>query len=269
MSATNLSPTNTSSNIAVVLVTRNSERFLADTLVSIDSQSRATDFRIAVDDLSTDQTPKMLAAHGFSIQRATSSATDRATRIAQNFVQGIREAARQGADLVVLGDHDDVWHRNRIEHQVHILEQDPSIAMVASDGFLIDEHGAAIAGTIRGTFPVPEDFNDWSLRKRLSYAAQHSIATGGASALRLAALADWSVPSGWLHDRWWSVAALRADRFVADQEAVIDYRLSPDQEVGLDSALQNESARWFAKKARSLGGTAGKARDLARLMRPQ
>lgn len=258
-----------STKIAAVLVTHNSAPFLEETLASIHNQSRQADFRIAIDDFSTDHTPHILASHGFLLQQATSSATDRSTRIAQNFVQGIREAARQGVDVVVLGDHDDLWHRNRIEHQVQLLEQDPSLAMVASDGFLIDEHGAAVAGTIRGTFPVPQEFNDRPLRKRLGYAAQHSIATGGASALRLAALADWSVPSGWLHDRWWSLAALRADRFLADQATVIDYRLSPGQEVGLDVASQDERARWLVKKARSLGTTAGKARDLSRLMRSQ
>ena len=256
-----------STKIAAVLVTHNSRQFLDETLTSIDNQSRKVDLSIAVDDLSSDQTSSMLTSHGFLVQKATSSASDRTSRIAQNFVQGIREAARQGADVVVLGDHDDLWHRNRVEHQVQLLEQDPSLALVASDGFLIDEHGAAVAGTIRGTFPVPQEFNNWPLRKSLGYAAQHSIATGGASALRLAALADWSVPSGWLHDRWWSLAALRADRFLADQSTVIDYRLSPGQEVGLDLASQDAPARWLVKKARSLGTTAGKARDLSRLIR--
>ena len=194
-------------------------------------------------------------------------AIDPATRIAQNFHQVLRLAVTEGADLVVLGDHDDLWHRNRIKHQCAVLARNPSTAMLASDGFLIDEHGAAVAGTIRGTFPLLEDFNGQPLRARLTYATRHSIATGGASALRPARLSDWSVPPGWLHDRWWSVVSLRAGKFLADSTPVIDYRLSADQEVGLDAAQQDVPARWLLNKARGLGRTTSRARDLTRLVR--
>ena len=256
------------SSVAVVLVTHNSESFLEDTLASIDGQSVQPECRVAIDDASSDSTISLLKKHGFTVQRSTSSAADISTRIAQNFVQGIRLAALQGAELVVLGDHDDVWHRNRIEHQHDLLTRDASIAMVASDGFLIDEHGAAVPGTIRGTFPVPSDFESWPLRKRWSYAARHSIATGGASAVRLTALKDWVVPAGWLHDRWWSLAALRADRLLVDPTPVIDYRLSPGQKVGLDDRAQGQTTRWWTRKARNLGSTASRTRDLSRLVRP-
>jgi glycosyltransferase involved in cell wall biosynthesis len=189
---------NSTTPVAAVLVTHNSQKFLEDTLASIDAQTRPPDIRVAVDDHSTDATRSLLTARGFSVQFATSPATDPTTRIAQNFHQALRLAVADGADLVVLGDHDDVWHRNRIEQQSVLLARNPSIAMLASDGFLIDEHGAAVPGTIRNTFPLPEDFNDQSLRGRLAYATRRSIATGGASALRPAQLSDWSIPAGWL-----------------------------------------------------------------------
>lgn len=255
------------SRVAAVLVTHDCEHVLEPTLASIDGQSRAADIRIAVDDNSVDRTRGVLAEHGFDVEIATSSASDVITRIAQNFQQALRSAVRAGADVVVLGDHDDVWHLDRIEHQVQLLDEHPSAAMVAGDGFLIDEHGAAIAGTLRETFPVPQDFDELQLRTRIAYALRHSIATGGASALRPANLADWTVPPGWLHDRWWSLAALRADRFVLDDTAVIDYRLSPGQQVGLDTGAQESAGRWFVKKARDAGSTAARARDLARLLR--
>ena len=259
---------NSTSPVAAVLVTHNSQKFLEDTLASIDSQTRPADIRIAVDDHSTDATRSLLSAHGFIVQLATSPATNPSTRIAQNFHQVLRLAVAEGADLVVLGDHDDLWHRNRIEHQCAMLARNPSTAMLASDGFLIDKHGAAVPGTIRGTFPLLEDFNEQPLRARLTYATRHSIATGGASALRPARLSDWSIPPGWLHDRWWSLASLRAGAFLTDTTPVIDYRLSADQEVGLDTADQDAPARWLANKARGLGRTSSRARDLTRLIRP-
>ena len=253
--------------VAAVLVTHDSQEYLADTLRSIDDQTQHPDIRIAIDDLSGDGTPATLLEHGFEVHRATTTARETSTRIAQNFLQGLRAAVARGADIVILGDHDDIWHRTRTEHQVAVLRDHPTTAFLASDGFLIDEHGAAVPGTIRSTFPIPENFDDQPLRARLAYALRHSIATGGASALRPSALADWSVPVGWLHDRWWSLAALRAGRFLADSTPVIDYRLSSAQEVGLDTADQDAPGRWLLNKARRFGRTASRTRDLSRLIR--
>lgn len=253
--------------IGAVLVTHNSQRYLPETLASIENQTQAADITIAIDDSSTDETRAVLDNHGFTVHRATTSAQDVTTRIAQNFQQGVRSAVAAGADLVILGDHDDIWHRTRIEHQVGILEQRPVTALLASDGFLIDEHGAAVPGTIRSTFPVPDDFTEQPLRSQIAYAMSHSIATGGACALRPSAMPDWVVPAGWLHDRWWSLAALRARRFALDATPVIDYRLSPDQQVGLDTADQGDGKRWLRSKIKHLGRTTARAKDLSRLAR--
>jgi len=253
--------------VAAVIATHNSDRFLEATLASIQAQELGPDIRIAIDDFSTDATRTLLGDHGFEVQTTTSAARDGATRIAQNFHQGLRTAQAAGADIVILGDHDDLWHADRIRHQVDRLHDDPQVAMLASDGFLIDEHGAAVPGTIRSTFPVPDDFDSLPLRKRLAYAARHSIATGGASALRPALMTDWSVPPGWLHDRWWSLASLRVDRFRLDPTAAIDYRVSDDQQVGLDSGDQDSPGRWLRGKARNLGTTAKRVRDASGLVR--
>lgn len=252
--------------IAAVLVTHNSQRYLDQTLASIDEQGVPPHIRIAIDDFSSDHTQAALRAHGFSVYLATSSAEDPTARIAQNFQQGLRVAVQAGAEVVILGDHDDIWHKDRIEHQSRLLLDRPGIALLASDGFLIDEHGAGVSGTIRTTFPVPDDFVTRSLGSQLAYAARHSLATGGACALRPKAMADWTVPAGWLHDRWWSLAALRARALSIDTTAVIDYRLSPVQQVGLDRADQHEPRRWTIRKLKDTRTTAAKLRDSFRLV---
>ena len=250
--------------VAALLVTHNSERFLGDTLASIDQQSRRPDVLLAVDDHSSDATTGILANRGFTVAAATSSAIDTTTRVAQNFQQGLRLATGLGATVVILGDHDDIWHPDRVRHQVEVMIADPAIALLASDGFLIDEHGAAVRGTIRSHFPMPPDFNTRKPTAQVRYALRHSIATGGACAVRPSALPDWAIPAGWLHDRWWSLAALRAGRFRSDPIAVIDYRLSSDQQVGLHTADQQASARWITGKVRRMGSSARRLRDLSR-----
>ena len=251
---------------AVVLVTHNSHRYLPETLASIQAQDTRADQYLAIDDHSSDSTRDLLTDAGFTVELATSPATDTTTRIAHNFQQGLRRAQLAESDIVILGDHDDIWHPARISHQVELLERSPTAAMVASNGFLIDANGVAIAGTLRDTFPIPADFTAWPARKQWAYALRHSLATGGASALRPAKLTDWSIPPGWLHDRWWSLQAMRAGGLALDGTPVIDYRLSDDQQVGLSTGNQDSPGMWLVGKARRSGQTLSRMRDLTRLV---
>ncbi|HCL70311.1 MAG TPA: hypothetical protein DIC65_04655, partial [Actinobacteria bacterium] len=157
-------------NVAVVLVTCNSAPGLTETLQSVSGQTQEPTTLIAIDDYSADQTVQTLRAAGFTVQTSTSTSSDPFTRIAQNFVNGVRLAQQRGADIVVLGDHDDIWHRDRVQRQTDILESHPQVAMVASDGFLVDEHGVALPGSIRGSFPVPDDFHEWTVRHQMRFA---------------------------------------------------------------------------------------------------
>jgi glycosyltransferase involved in cell wall biosynthesis len=254
--------------IAVVLVTHNSERWLKATLDSIAQQTRQPDRIIVIDDNSTDGTERILSDHTITPIRATTTATETVTRIAQNFQQGIREAT--DADIVVLGDHDDIWHPTRIEHQAALLDASEQALMVASDGTLVDESGSPFGGTLRTTFPVAANWNELPADQQLAYALKHSLATGGASALRPQYFAQQEIPTGWLHDRWWSLLATVRLGMLIDTEAVIDYRVQGDQQVGLDTGTQGmDSTSKLKARTRNLGASMQKAKDLSTTLRAQ
>lgn len=245
--------------IAAVLVTHNSEGFLPELLSSIDRQTRKPDIKLALDDHSTDRTRDLLEQSGFTVIPADCESTDITTRIAQNFVQAVTAAQNMGATQAVLGDHDDIWHPHRIAHQSAILSKQDSVAFIASNG-------RTPVGTIRTTFPVPPDFNELDAREQWKYVAKHSIATGGASAIAPDRLSTLAVPDGWLHDRWWSLRAVREHSMWIDAELVIDYRVTPDQQVGLDTAGQHNGVSWVWHKFRNLPTTLRKMKDIATLL---
>lgn len=253
------------STVAAVLVTHNAERWLPTLLDSISLQTRRPDRVVAVDDGSSDGTVDLLRRNGVEILPAATTSADVTTRIAQNFTQGVR--ACSDADIVVLGDHDDVWHANRVAHQVGILEVWEQALMLASDGTVVDADGAPTGGTLRSAFPVPGDWDGLGLAGRMRAAMRASVATGGASALRPAAFPTLDVPAGWLHDRWWSLVAVGRDGLLLDDEPVIDYRVQPGQQLGLDTGAQ---AQRGVRRAGALVGQGArawrKARDL-RLLR--
>ena len=250
--------------IAAVLVTSNSQRWIELTLASVVGQSRRPDEIVVIDDGSTDATTEIVErvlGDRARLIASTATATDRSTRIAHNFRQGLQQV--RDCDIAVLGDHDDVWHPNRIGHQAGVLEVWQQDTMLASDGRLVDESGLPVGGALRTAFPVPVDWSGASPAERMRAVLRYSVATGGASAVRPAAFADVSIPAGWLHDRWWSLVATAREQLWLDDEVVIDYRVSADQEVGLDRASQDRSTlgRVFSGVT-NLGATAAKVRDL-------
>lgn len=251
---------------AAVLVTHNSARWIAETLTSVLEQQTAVDRIVIVDDHSTDTTLAIVREHAVGrpveVIASAAQASDLHTRIASNFVQGVLHA---DADLVILGDHDDVWHPSRVGHQVGLLLQHPQAAMLASDGRIL-EQGGPTGRTIRDAFPVPAQFAEWRSSQQFAYAVRHSVATGGASALRPNAFPQLQVPKGWLHDRWWSLAAAANGLLVVDAAVVIDYRVFDGQQVGLATQRQDASAfGWLAHHGRQAVRSAQRAIDLAPL----
>lgn len=245
---------------AAVIVTHNSEQFLPELLASIATQTQQPDVILAIDDNSTDSTIEILNQHVISVHAATTTATEKTTRIAQNFVQGVQLAIEGGAEIVILSDHDDTWHPHRVQHQVAFLDANPGTAFLASDG------NTTGTQTIRSTFPVPPHFNNMTPAEQWRYAAKHSIATGGASALRPSRLSTLDVPNGWLHDRWWSLRAVREQCIAIDPTVVIDYRISPEQQVGLNTNNQGNAIKWVVQKFTETPTTLKKMRDIAKLI---
>jgi glycosyltransferase involved in cell wall biosynthesis len=243
-----------------VLVTHNSQQFLAELLDSIDIQTRPLDQLIVIDDNSTDSTRNILSEHGITSIASTSAATDSWTRIASNFLQGIRCAPPES--IVILGDHDDTWLPNRVERQSHIMACFPRAAMVASDGYTTN----STKPTLRSTFPVPAHWSDLTTRAQFTYAVKHSIATGGASAVRPSRLPA-TIPTGWLHDRWWSLAAVSKKAMVLDSVPVINYRIFPSQQVGLDTQAQHQGTKdWVCHHVGKMGRSIKRSADLVFLL---
>ena len=255
--------------VAAVLVTSNSERWLEPTLASVRDQDRPADEIVIVDDASSDGTRAVIdrvLGERARVVASRARSTDKASRIAANFRQGLQEVRDCG--IAVLGDHDDVWHPHRIAHQVKVLDVWRDIELLASDGRLVDVDGAPVPGSLRTAFPVPADFNEMSPALQVRTVIRRSVATGGASAVRPEAFADVEIPPGWLHDRWWSLVAAARESLRVDVDAVIDYRVSPEQEVGLDRGHQARSAvQRLRTGLASAGSTMSRIRDLQGLSR--
>jgi glycosyltransferase involved in cell wall biosynthesis len=253
--------------VAGVLVTHDAAGWLPEVLASVARQSRPLDRLVVVDDHSRDGTCELLDAAGIPWLPAATSRTDTVSRIAANFLQGVLAAG--DVDVVVLGDHDDVWRPERVAHQVDLLESTAGAAMVASDGALVVDGVGPDGRTLRDVFRLPDGWAGMSPPERMAGTLRYVVATGGASALRPRAFPSLGVPHGWLHDRWWSLVAAARGGLLLDDALVIDYRVQPGQQVGLDLAAQPHGA--VGRLVALSGQTSrswGKQRDVRRRLRP-
>lgn len=237
--------------IGVVLVTHNSGQWIEETLESIETQTVQPDWMSIIDDHSTDRTLAIVdqwaqgaRARGVdvSVSTATSVSEDPVTRIAQNFCQGVRQMRK--VELVALADHDDLWLPERLSEQAALMDADPSSIMLASEGLV-----EGTSRTLFDSFDVTDEVLCADPKVLLQHVIRHSVATGGASMVRPQELIHGGSlvpPTGWLHDRWWSLVAASRAGLRLSSTPVVRYRLSPTQMVGLGKGRQSDSgaSRW-------------------------
>lgn len=230
-------------DVGIALVTHNSMPFLRETLDSIEPQLVDVSDIYVVDDHSDDGTTGVLEtwvrharSRGLTAQvhPSTSSARDPRTRTAQNFTHAVR--ALRSMDLIALADHDDRWLPDRLTCQVSAMVEHPDALLLAGNGTLMGQEG-----TLFDAFEVPDDLNSWECGHIARHVIRHSVATGSASMIRSDLLQhpDATPPSGWLHDRWWSLLAASRCGLLIDRRPVIEYRISTEQQVGVDRGRQS------------------------------
>ena len=241
--------------------------FLNETLASIEPQLSEVSAIHVVDDFSDDDTEialsqwirhvrtKGLDAH---VRPSTSRARNLHTRTAQNFTQAARTL--RSMDLIALADHDDCWLPNRLTHQAATFSQHPQALMLASNGNLMGDEA-----TLFDVFDVPKDLNDHPCQQIARHVIRYSVATGSASMIRrdLLRQPQGIPPRGWLHDRWWSLVAASRCGLRVDRAPVIDYRVSLDQQIGVNRGRQ--AATGLSRLTASRLGDIARLRDLMSL----
>jgi len=110
-----------SQSISVVIPTYNSASYLQEALESVSQQTVAVDEIIVVDDGSTDETHQVIQSFDvtYLYQKNAGAAAARNAGVAA--VQG---------ELIAFLDADDLWLPTKIEQQVSLLTNEPTIDMV-------------------------------------------------------------------------------------------------------------------------------------------
>lgn len=117
-------------DLSVVIPAFNTGSLLKDTVRSAINQSTRNIEIIIIDDASTDDTPEIirhLAAQDSRIRSIRLEKNSNLPAVPRNV--GLKEAR---ARYVALLDHDDLWHRKKLERQMQIMKEFPKTGLVHS-----------------------------------------------------------------------------------------------------------------------------------------
>jgi hypothetical protein len=185
--------------VSVVVPAYNLARFLGRAIDSALAQDWPADALeiVVVDDGSTDETPRVLAAYDGRV-RAVHQANGGLVRAVD---RGLGEVS---GDYVALLDADDEWPIDRIRRQVEFLEAHPHVGLVYGDMTVIDADGAVLAPSffqMQGTRP--------GRGRVLGRLLAGNFISGGAATFRAALLpAIHPIPDAAAYPDWWIAAAV-------------------------------------------------------------
>lgn len=204
---------------SVALCTYNGERYIAEQLESILSQSKIPDELVVVDDCSADRTPEIVQSFGPRFPSFKFIQMKKNVGPVQAFSLAIKETSHP---YIFLSDQDDHWKEEKIEQMlVESTKYSLSVPLLMfSDLEVIDENGNSIHPSFwkrTGIDPKKATF------RSLLYA---NVATGCATMINSSMKSLLaSIPNGvMMHDHWIALIAFGMGNVAVVDDNLVKYR---------------------------------------------
>lgn len=118
---------------SVVMATYNGAKYLHEQLESLRRQTKTIDEVIICDDRSSDDTVKLLTEYiceNDLSQRWQVIVNEQNMGYANNFHKAMQMAK---GEYIFFSDQDDIWHFNKVEEVVAVMEENPQIQLLCTD----------------------------------------------------------------------------------------------------------------------------------------
>ncbi len=125
---------NPSAKVSVIITTYNRPHYVVEAVKSVLTQTYSNLEIIVVDDGSTEETAKALEVFGSKIRYFYQA--NQGVSAARNF--GIEQTT---GEYVAFLDDDDLWLAQKLERQMTVLEDNPTLGFVCSEAYTIDTNG--------------------------------------------------------------------------------------------------------------------------------
>ena len=219
-------------NYSVALCTYNGERYIAEQLNSILSQTIPPKEIIISDDGSKDQTleivDNLLSHCSVKYRIVKNTGTHGVTK---NFCNAI---SRCSENIIFTSDQDDVWVNNKAEIILKIFENNNKALLVFTNGELVDQNLKLLNCDMWKSVGIATEMleeNKW-----VEYMLNRCFVTGAAMAFKRELFSEnEKIPSSWLHDGWLAWKAVARGGLVPCQDKLLLYRQHGDNVVGMSN----------------------------------
>lgn len=232
--------------ISVALCTYNGEKYLEEQLDSILNQTLKVDEIIVCDDQSSDNTIEILKNYSKKNEGLFKIFINEINlRSVKNFEKAISLCT---GDIIFLSDQDDSWLPEKVAEITSYFKLNPSISVIATNGYCIDENSELIDKFT--VWEIPQLFIDnnvnFDFYTTISYF--FNIATGATMALKKSFLKEclpFPIIPNFHHDEWLARVSSSKKCFSFLSKKYINYRIHDEQQVGgvfykLDNKNKNE-----------------------------
>jgi glycosyltransferase involved in cell wall biosynthesis len=271
--------------VSAIIPAYNSAGTIARALDSVLAQTRPPHEIIVVDDNSTDDTARIVAAYGDRAVKLVRLPLRLGAGAARN--RGINEAA---GTLVAFLDADDEWLNSKLDKQVSLIESDPAISFVACDVTFVSPGGVDLGDLFRCACVVTGR-DSWKSLLACNFVAtsavlarrSHLLTTGGFDAnlkiaedqdlfIRLALLGSFEYVHeklAWQHEREVSLSTWNLDDLLTYTLPMIEHHIASLRDRLSDAdirRIRGERLSRFGRVAYARGDVGNGAELLGRSM---
>lgn len=219
--------------LSVALCTYNGEKFIREQIDSILNQKLKIDEIIICDDRSSDNTIQILRDYElknpdiFKIHQNKKN-----LRSVKNFEKAITLCT---GDVIFLSDQDDIWSLNKTKDYINYFNSNPTISVIASNGYCIDEK--SIVTEKYAIWDAPQFLKEkeipFNYHKLICCIG--NLATGASIAFRKELIPEImpfpQIPE-FHHDEWIAMVSSLKNKFVLLNEKYFYYRIHKNQQIG-------------------------------------
>jgi glycosyltransferase involved in cell wall biosynthesis len=234
--------------ISVALCTHNGASFVGQQLMGLRWQTKPPYEVIVVDADSTDRTVEIVNAYADQVPYPVRIVRNTAPfGLIKNYEHAIRLCT---GEAIALCHQDDLWQPDKLRKLARVLEREPGVGGVFSDGSLIDEHSRELSGSLwqRLGFTLRQQ-TAFNRNPALNILLQKNVVTVSTLLFRYRFVEQITpIAPEWSLAAWIAVLVAAQSHLVAVPDALISYRVHPTRQVGKAVSPWQETIRGDADR---------------------
>lgn len=231
--------------ISIAMTTYNGEKYLAEQLDSILSQTYSDFELIICDDCSKDSTVEIVQEYCKKDSRVKLFVNEKNLGFKKNFEKAISLCS---GDYVALADQDDIWHKDHIEFLFNNIKG--NFISCANANIMVSNGNIVDVLSNRNDY-----YRDTKCLDRLYFILFNKNPFQGASCLLSKEFLKHALPvpeSIKYHDAWFCACACALESMVFSFKPITDYRL---HEINASGKHENITFLYRVKRLKSKAGT--------------